>query len=419
MAECPRCHEPGRAVSAVTIAQHAPRAAAATARAEGWFLCLTGDECDVVYFQGDSVVSLTEAGTAPFHKSRGADRTVCFCFRHSERDVLDELEREGRSAIQDAISGACRQGRSDCVRANPAGRCCLADVSHIVEAARDSEGPSASCCESPGAQVPGTSAAPAKDDGTTTAATLRAWAAAGSRFPIFTCYDATTARWLARGGARVLLVGDSAAQLVLGMDRDGKASLEYMAAIGTAVRRGAPRAFVMVDYPDDLTGSPEDDLPRIRSLARASGADAIKVEGEAAALRALLAASRLDPIPIVAHLSQIGAHRCCGGRSPVATDDPGLVETLAADILSLAEAGALSVLLLGAHPAVTAAVVQRVAERHRDLPILGCHSGPACPGQVQMLHDLLGLGRTSESSPDLGETISEAARRCIASLATP
>ena len=58
---------------------------------------------------------------------------------------------------------------------------------------------------------------------------------------MLTCYDATTARWLARGGVPAFLVGDSAAQMILGFENTTQAPLDFMIAITAAVRRGAPK----------------------------------------------------------------------------------------------------------------------------------------------------------------------------------
>jgi hypothetical protein len=136
---CPHCHQPGRAVSARTIVHHAPGIAARGGDLTGWHLCPSGGECEVVYFRGEDVVRLAEARLAPYHKGSGRDRTVCFCFGHTERTVADEVARTGRSAIAEAVRDACRQGRGDCERENPLGRCCLGDVGRIVDGAVSDE----------------------------------------------------------------------------------------------------------------------------------------------------------------------------------------------------------------------------------------------------------------------------------------
>jgi hypothetical protein len=89
----------------------------------------------VVYFRDDEVVLLEDVRAPPFHKGDGPGRRVCFCFDHTEGDVVDEVKRSGHSSIRDSVREACRQGRSDCERLNPLGRCCLGDVGGILAGA--------------------------------------------------------------------------------------------------------------------------------------------------------------------------------------------------------------------------------------------------------------------------------------------
>src|SRR3954470_4232397 len=79
--------------------------------------------------------------------------------------------------------------------------------------------------------------------------TLKRMARAGEAFACLTCYDATTARWLQRAGVHVLLVGDTAAEVILGFQRTIDMPLEVLIALTAGVKRGAPRALVMADMP--------------------------------------------------------------------------------------------------------------------------------------------------------------------------
>ena len=84
---------------------------------------------------------------------------------------------------------------------------------------------------------------------------------AATPFASLTCYDATTARWLARAGVQCLLVGDTAAEMVLGFARTIDMPLDVLLALTAAVKRGAPSRLVMGDMPflsytaDDAGGS--------------------------------------------------------------------------------------------------------------------------------------------------------------------
>ena len=96
--------------------------------------------------------------------------------------------------------------------------------------------------------------------------TLRKAARNGEPFACLTCYDATTARWLERAGIPVLLVGDTAAEMILGEPGTIHAPLEFMLMITAAVKRGAPDTFVMGDMP---FGSYQcDDAEAVRNAMR-------------------------------------------------------------------------------------------------------------------------------------------------------
>jgi hypothetical protein len=93
-----------------------------------WHLCLSDSGCEVAYFKGSSVVLLTQLPARPAHKTTDSHGFVCFCFGYSRQDIADDFDRQGVSRIRDKIVEACRDDTCDCERLNPAGRCCLGDV---------------------------------------------------------------------------------------------------------------------------------------------------------------------------------------------------------------------------------------------------------------------------------------------------
>ena len=112
--------------------------------------------------------------------------------------------------------------------------------------------------------------------------TLQRMASRGEAFACLTAYDATTARWLERAGVHLLLVGDSAAQLILGYDRTVDMPLDVAIELTAAVKRGAPNTLVMADMPF-LTAHVSDE-DAIRNAARfitQGKADIVKVEADA------------------------------------------------------------------------------------------------------------------------------------------
>lgn len=233
-----------------------------------------------------------------------------------------------------------------------------------------------------------------------TARTLRGWAEAGTPFACLTAYDAVTARWLERGGVPVLLVGDTAAEMVLGFDSTIRVPLEFMLMITAAVRRGAPRAYVMGDMPFmSYQASPDDAMVNAGRFLSEGLADAVKLEvdGEDAPLVRRMARAG---IPVVAHIGCRPQHVKLSGYRTAGTT-AAEARTILDDARRLEDAGA-SMLLLEATPNE---VASRLVEQ-ADIPVIGCGAGPACHGQIVVTQDLLGLTdrQPSFASPmrDLG-----------------
>ena len=222
-----------------------------------------------------------------------------------------------------------------------------------------------------------------------TAITLRdlfRTAKAGGRFSCLTCYDATTARWLEKAGVEVLLVGDTAAEMILGHTSTVHAPLDFMVMITAAVKRGAPSRVVMADMP--FMSYQADDAEALRNAGRfmtEGNADCVKIEADRTFAPLVEKMARAG-IPVVAHV---------GSRPQQAKMKGGYVSTgrsaetalrVLHDAAALEAAGA-SMILVEACPAE---VTQMVVER-ATVPVIGCGAGAACHGQVVVLNDLLGL----------------------------
>ena len=109
--------------------------------------------------------------------------------------------------------------------------------------------------------------------------TLRRWSKANTKWAMLTCYDATTARWMAEAGLPTLLVGDTAAEMILGYDSTIHAPLDFLITITAAVKRGAPKCFVMGDMP--FLSYQVDEASAIQNAGRfltEGTADAVKLE---------------------------------------------------------------------------------------------------------------------------------------------
>jgi len=208
----------------------------------------------------------------------------------------------------------------------------------------------------------------------------------GARFACLTCYDATTAQWLARAGVEVLLVGDTAAEVILGLPGTIHAPLDFMVTITAAVKRGAPTRMVMADMPFMSYQDNEDQALRNAARFLTQGtADCVKLEVDRSWAPLVERMSRAG-IPVVAHIgSRPQQAKMHGGNFAVgrtAEQALGLLHDAAA-----LEAAGATMLLIEACPGE---VTQRIVDR-ATVPVIGCGAGPACHGQVVVLQDLLGL----------------------------
>lgn len=235
---------------------------------------------------------------------------------------------------------------------------------------------------------------------------------AARKFSVLTCYDAPTARLMQESGVEVLLVGDTAAEVVLGLPTTRDIEPEFLLTLTAAVRRGAPSVYVMGDLPYvTRTGTPADTTDWAKRFVDA-GADGVKIEVTGEHVRTVETMARAG-VQVVAHL----------GLLPQMLDpDEGYTargrtaeqaRVLIAEARRFEQAGA-SMLLLEA----VASEVAREIARGTSLPVIGCVGGPHCDGTVVVLHDMLGWGgghppRTVRRYDDVAEGFADAFRRYV------
>jgi 3-methyl-2-oxobutanoate hydroxymethyltransferase len=221
-----------------------------------------------------------------------------------------------------------------------------------------------------------------------TFADLRAARTSGTKVPMLTCYDFTTARLMQAAGVPMLLVGDSAANVILGHPSTLPIPLDFLIELTAAVRRGAPNALVMADMPFGSYASVEPShwIENVLRMVKLSGCDCVKLEvtqGHAPLIKALADAG----VAVVAHL---GLRPQSVGLLGGAYKFQGRTAADAADLVELAlllqRSGASAILLEAVPPEVSQRVVERTA-----VPIIGCGAGPACHGHVIVTHDGINL----------------------------
>ncbi len=216
---------------------------------------------------------------------------------------------------------------------------------------------------------------------------LRERKRAGGKFSVLTCYDFATARIMEQAGVEVLLVGDSAGEVVLGLPNTKGTPPNLLLHLTAAVRRGAPNAFVLGDFPFECMGmNPQARLNWARHFIHDAGCDALKVEvtGQDAAL---VTSFRDAGVPVVAHLGLLPQHvdPTTGYRARGKTAEQA--RQLLEDARILEQAGAIMLLL----EAVAGEAAREIATQ-TFLPVIGCVAGPHCDGTVVVLHDMIGWG---------------------------
>jgi 3-methyl-2-oxobutanoate hydroxymethyltransferase len=233
------------------------------------------------------------------------------------------------------------------------------------------------------------------------------------KLAMLTCYDATTAAVLEREGVAILLVGDSAANVVLGQPRTTAIELDFLVGLTAGVRRGARHAHVMADMP---FGSYGGDVGRafdnVCRMVRETGCDQVKLEVSAAngSLVTMLADAG---VAVCAHLGLRPQNVQRTGYA-VAAKTIKAAERLVIEAEQLVDAGASTVLLEAVPPAAAERVVEAV-----DVPVIGCGAGPAPMAHVVVLPDLLGhTPRRPKFVPDLGDvSLRKAAQQWVAMIA--
>ena len=207
----------------------------------------------------------------------------------------------------------------------------------------------------------------------------------GERWPMLTAYDAMTARLFDEVGVPVLLVGDSAANVVYGYETTIPITMDELVPLVAAVTRGTRRALVVADMPfGTYQASPDQALAQAARFLKEGGAHAVKLEGGQRILpqvEALVGAG----IPVMGHLgltpqsvNALGGYRVQGRG--------GSGERLLRDAKSLEAAGAFAVVL----EVVPAELARRVTDA-LSIPTIGIGAGNGCDAQVNVWQDLVGL----------------------------
>lgn len=208
----------------------------------------------------------------------------------------------------------------------------------------------------------------------------------GEKISMLTAYDYSMATVLDDAGLDVLLVGDSASNVMAGHETTLPITLDQMIYHAQSVVRGANRAFVVVDLPfGSYQGNSKEALSSAIRIMKESGAHGVKLEGGTEivdSVERIITAG----IPVMGHLGLTPQSIYKFGTYTVRAKDEAEADKLKKDALALQEAGCFGVVL----EKIPAALARDVSES-LHIPTIGIGAGPHCDGQVLVVNDMIGL----------------------------
>lgn len=214
----------------------------------------------------------------------------------------------------------------------------------------------------------------------------------GEKIAMLTGYDYSMARILDQAGIDVILVGDSASNVIAGHKTTLPITLDEMIFLASSVMRAVSRALVVVDLPfGTYQGNSKEALNSAIRIMKEAGADAVKMEGGqevVESIHRILSAG----IPVMGHLGLTPQSIHKFGTYVVRATQPEEAERLKADARILEEAGCFAIVL----EKIPAKLASEVTEQVK-IPTIGIGAGSGVNGQVLVLYDMLGI--TQDFSP--------------------
>ncbi|MFN4765923.1 MAG: 3-methyl-2-oxobutanoate hydroxymethyltransferase [Bacteroidota bacterium] len=222
--------------------------------------------------------------------------------------------------------------------------------------------------------------------------TLAEMKQAGEKIAMLTAYDFTMARILDRSGVDVLLVGDSASNVMAGHETTLPITLDQMIYHASSVVRAVQRALVVVDLPfGSYQGNSKEALQSTIRIMKEAGAHAVKLEGGREVVESVVRILTAG-VPVMGHLGLTPQSIYKFGTYSVRAREDEEAERLLEDALALQEAGCFGLVL----EKIPSKLAQKVAST-LSIPVIGIGAGSGVDGQVLVMHDMLGLN--SEFSP--------------------
>jgi 3-methyl-2-oxobutanoate hydroxymethyltransferase len=210
----------------------------------------------------------------------------------------------------------------------------------------------------------------------------------GEKISMLTAYDYSLATVVDDAGVDIILVGDSASNVMAGHETTLPITLDQMIYHASSVVRAAKRALVVVDLPfGSYQGNSKEALNSAIRIMKESGAHAVKMEGGveiAESVSRILTAG----IPVMGHLGLTPQSIYKFGTYTVRAKEEAEAQKLREDALKLQELGCFGIVL----EKIPATLAKEVSESV-NIPIIGIGAGQHCDGQVLVIHDMLGINK--------------------------
>ncbi|MDX1642101.1 MAG: 3-methyl-2-oxobutanoate hydroxymethyltransferase [Balneolaceae bacterium] len=210
----------------------------------------------------------------------------------------------------------------------------------------------------------------------------------GEKISMLTAYDYTMAGIIDSAGIEVILVGDSASNVMAGFDTTVPITLDHMIYHTSCVVRGVNRALVIADLPFmSYQVTAKEALISAGRMMKEAGAHAVKLEGGqtiTSTVKRIVDAG----IPVMGHLGLTPQSIYKFGTYKVRAKEEAEAEQLFEDAKALEKAGVFSIVL----EKIPSKLAKRVTDS-LSIPTIGIGAGPHCDGQVLVLHDMLGLNK--------------------------
>ncbi|WP_119080252.1 3-methyl-2-oxobutanoate hydroxymethyltransferase [Chitinophaga alhagiae] len=217
---------------------------------------------------------------------------------------------------------------------------------------------------------------------------LQKMKADGERISMLTAYDFSMARIFDDAGIDILLVGDSASNVMAGHETTLPITLDQMIYHASSVVRAIKRSFVVVDLPfGSYQGNSKEALGSAIRIMKETGAHGVKIEGGEEIIESVKRIISAG-VPVMGHLGLTPQSIYKFGTYAVRATDEGEAQKLLKDALLLQEAGAFAIVL----EKIPALLGKQVAEQ-LTIPTIGIGAGKHVDGQVLVMHDMLGINK--------------------------